>query len=248
MLQPSSNMIKEKTVKELLDDLQSIVDCYLKPSLPKEAPIFISSTIDPVRALHLREACFHRITELAEAACSEFKKGSLIAGYLLTRAIMETLALFWYFLDEVRGALKEGDIEHLREILTRMMVGAKVEEAKDEIAKAVGKTKEEMGKTLDPIHVLNLIRHVSKEYPAFGDVYDYLCEVAHPNIAGLIKAYVKNDWDKGTTYFGKEHGGFGSHLESDLQALIVSLEYFMDLYDESAQLFERFMRLCKAKI
>ena len=42
-------MIKEKTVTELLSDMQSIVDCYLKPSLPREALLFISKSIDPDR-------------------------------------------------------------------------------------------------------------------------------------------------------------------------------------------------------
>ncbi len=236
-------MIKEKTVTELLDDLQSIVDCYLKPCLPKEVPIFISTSIDPAKALQLREACFHRITELADSACDAFKKGNLVSGYLLARAIMETFALFWYFLDEVRGALKEGDVEHLREVLKRMLVGAKIEKAREVFAEILEKTKEEIGKSLDPIHVMDLMRHVSKEIPSFLGVYEHLCEVSHPNAAGLIKAYVRNDWDKGTVYFGKEFGRFGSHLESDLQALIISLEIFMDLYDESALLLKRFQEL-----
>ncbi len=237
-------MIKEKTSKELLDDLQDIVDHYLKPSLLKEAPVFISSSIDPARALLLREACFHRITELAESACDAFKKGNTVAGYLLARAIMETFALFWYFMDKVSNALKDGDVEDLRIILTRMMVGVKVEKAKDAIVEGLGKAKEEMGKTLDPIHVMDLIRHVSKKHPSFMDHYEFLCEISHPNAAGLLKAYVRNDWDKKTIYFGKEQGSFGSHLESDLQALVISLEGFMDLYDDSVEVFVRFKDWC----
>ena len=122
-------MIKEKTSKELLNDLQDIVN-ILKSSLLKEAPIFISKSIDPARALHLREACFHRITELAESACDAFRNGNNVVGYLLARAIMETFALFWYFLDEVRDALKDEDIVDLRAVLTRMMAGAKAGKAK----------------------------------------------------------------------------------------------------------------------
>jgi hypothetical protein len=237
-------MIKEKTVKELLDDLQSIVN-LLKSSLPKEAPIFISKSIDPARALHLREACIHRITELAESACDAFKSGNNVAGYLLARAIMETFALFWYFTDKVRDALKDEDVEKVRAVLTRMMVGAKVEKAKDAIVGVLGKTKEAMGKSLDPIHVLDLIRHLAKEIPPFMDHYEFLCEVAHPNATGLLKAYVRNDWDKGVSYFGREQGSFGSHLESDLQALIVSLEGFMDLYADSAELLLKFQKACE---
>lgn len=62
MLHLGSNMIKEKTVKELLDDLQKMV-YILRSRLPKEAPLFFSKSIDPLRGLHLREACIHRIVE-----------------------------------------------------------------------------------------------------------------------------------------------------------------------------------------
>ncbi len=85
-------MTKEKTVPELLDDLQNI-SSLLKASLPREAPLFFSKSIDQVRALHLREACMHRISELVESACDAFKKGNAMSGYILARAIMETFAL-----------------------------------------------------------------------------------------------------------------------------------------------------------
>lgn len=159
---------------------------------------------------------------------------------------METFALFWYFMDKVSAALKVGDVEDLRVILTRMMVGARVEKAKDVIVEGLEKTKEEMGKSLDPVHVMDLIRYVSKKIPPFMDHYEFLCEVSHPNAAGLLKAYVRNDWDKGIVYFGKENSGFSGHLGSDLQALIVSLEGFMDLYDDSASILGSFAALSES--
>jgi hypothetical protein len=48
-------MTQEKTSKELLDDLQDIVDHYLKPSLLKEAPIFALSRAKsrlPMKIIH----------------------------------------------------------------------------------------------------------------------------------------------------------------------------------------------------
>ncbi len=238
-------MTQEKSIPELLDGLQSIVDT-LKSSLPKEAPIIISKSVDPSRALHLREACVHRIAELAESACDAFKKGSHVSGYLLVRASMETIALFWYFVDEVRDALKNGDIEDLRKVLTRMLMGVKLEAARDAIAKVTQKTRAELGKSLDPIHVMDLLRHVEKEVPSFMEHYDFLCEVSHPNAAGLIKAYVRNDWEKKVVYFGKEEGCFESHLPSDLKGFIACLECYMDLYDKSAGILTRFISLSES--
>jgi hypothetical protein len=226
--------IKEKTVKELLDDLQSVVD-LLKASLPKQAPLVFSTSIDPLRALHLREACMHRITELVESACKAFNQGNNVSGYILARAIFETFALFWYFIDAVKKGLQYRDIEELRKILTRMLIGSKAEPSKENVRRAFREEGEGIAEgRLEPIHVATLIDHVKKQIPPFEDHYNFLCEIAHPNAMGLIRAYVKNDWDKQVTHFGKEHGSFGGHLESDLGALVISLESFIELYKESA--------------
>ena len=235
--------MKDKTIEELLDELQNLVDT-LKGSLPKEAPLFFSSHIDPVRDLYLREACLHRVTELAESACDEFKKGNLVAGYVLTRAFMETFALFWYFVDKLRDALKDGDVKELREILTRMLLGVKPVDKQVKLKKVFEDVGEEVRKQLNPIHVLKLIEHVEKKLPSFRQLYDYLSEVTHPNAMGFIKAYVRLDWDEKMAYFGKEHGQLGSHLATDLEALTIWLEGYIGLYNESAELFKRFQELC----
>ncbi len=246
MLQSGSNMIKEKTVKELLGDLQKVVYA-LQARSPKEAPLFFSKSIDPLRGLHLREACFHRIAELAESTYEAFKKENLATGYLLAQAIVETMALFWHFLDEVRDALKNEDSEHLREILTRILVGTKAEKTKDDAEAGWEEVEEVMEKPLGLVHPIDLIKHISKAYPPFLDIYDYLCEVSHPGVDGLIKAYTRNDWEARMVFFGKGQGKFGSHLQSDLEALMLMLAHFMDLYDESERLLEKFMRLCEVK-
>lgn len=227
--------MEEKSKQELLEELNVIVDT-LKVSLPTEAPIFISKAIDPCRALQLREACFHRVTELAESAYDAFKKDNYVAAYILMRGVIETVALFWYFCDQIADALTTQDLDHLKEMLSKVLAGAKATKAK------------EAGWSLDPVHILTFIRHVAKKVPPFADHYDFLSEVAHPNAAGLIKAYVRNDWDKGVVYFGKEHGKLGSHLEFDLEALIVILNSFMDLYDRSAPQLEKFLEFCEANL
>ena len=230
-----------------MDELKNVVDT-LKGSLPKEAPLFFSSHIDPVRALHLREACIHRITELAGSACDEFKKGNLVSGYVLTRAVMETFALFWYFIDKLRDALKDGAVKELREILTRMLLGVKPVEKQEKLKKVFEEVGEESPKQLSPIHVAKLLEYIKKKLPPYGELYDYLSEVTHPNAMGLKKAYIRYDWDKKMAYFGKERGQFGSHLGLDLEAFIIWLEGFIGLYNESAELLAKFQGLCNAGV
>ena len=242
--------MKDKTTDELLKDLDHVVHS-LKDNLSKHAPIFIGASpnshpsLDPVKALHLREACLHRITELAESAYDGFKKGNLVTGYLLARAIYETVALFWYFLDQLQASLESGDLEELREILRRMLLGSKIETVKKNVVDILDHSNEASGQSLDPIHVSKLINHVAEKIPPFKEHYDFLCEITHPNAMGLIKAYVKNDFQTGIAYFGKEQGQFASHLGMDLEALIVVVESFVESYNESASLLRNFQENCE---
>lgn len=207
--------------------------------MSKDAPISHLS-LDPVRALHLREACLHRITELTESAYDGFKNGNLVTGYLLARAIYETLALFWYFIDQIKASLESGDLEELRDILTKMLVRSKVETIQKNVVDILEQSKEGLDETLDLIYVSKLIKHVAEKIPPFKMHYDFLCEITHPNAMGLIKAYVRNDYQAGKVYFGKEQGRFAGHLGMDLEALIIVLESFVDSYNESASLISSF--------
>lgn len=235
-------MTKEKALGDLLEDLQNMV-ITLKSSLPKESSLIIPKPTDPLQILHLREACYHRITELADSACSAFKQTNMAAGYLLAKAIMETFALFWCFVDQLKNALKHDDLEGLRGVLARMAIGVKVYEGEEQESKAFDQNRESIDWLLTPMHVTEFMKHVAQEIPPFKDQYDYLCEMVHPNSLGLIRAYVKNDWDRGVSYFGKEQGRLGGHLESDLEGLLLVLEGFMTRYRESEELLEKLRAL-----
>ncbi len=232
-------MIKEKNLKNLLDELQGIVNSF-KVKLPKETPLFIASSIDPLRILFLREACFHRIAELSESTYEAFKKENLIAGYVLAQAVMEVFALFLYMIGAVQGALRDGDVEALKEILVRIFIGINSKKKLDSFEEIEGARIFE--KMSNPSSVSVLMKYVTENLSSFKDLYDCFNEVAQPNAMNFIKAYVRSDRSKKMTYFGKEQGKLGGHLESDIQVLISCLEDFMDMYNQFARLVVSFQR------
>ncbi|MBM3192008.1 MAG: hypothetical protein FJZ63_05090 [Chlamydiae bacterium] len=234
--------------QELLKDLKHIADA-LQANLPKQAAIFIpqdslAATLDPLRILQLREACIHRVSELAESTYEAFNKGNRVAGYVLARAIYETVALFWCFVDRLEKSLETGDLEELRETLTRMVLGSKIDKVKESITDILKEAQEPLPKNLNPIYISDCIKEVAKQLPPFKEHYDFLCEVTHPNAMGLIKAYVRNDFQAGISCFGKEQGSLSSHLEKDLEALILVLESFIERYNHSGFLLIRFQKNC----
>ena len=231
---------------ELMSEFSALV-ATLQANLPSSAPMFLSNVNDPCRALHLREACLHRVTELAESSLDAFKKNNNVAGYLLARAIMETVALFIYFLDKTEDAVASGDVKQIQEVLTHMLIGTKSKMIGAGIKKAFEDAGEEIpnSKLLDPIHVMDLIKHVSQKIPPYAQIYDFLSEVAHPNALGLVRTYVKIDWAQKIAYFGKEHGELGSHLESDLETIVLVLRIFIIRYNESAVMLEKLQHICE---
>lgn len=204
----------------------------LKNSLPTEAPLMLCKAIDPSQALILRETCLYRISELTESAYEDFAKGQLISAFIMTRAIMETESLFWTFLDEIEEALKNKNIEKIRVFLSMALTDVKATQAK------------EMGRELDPHHVLKLVRDkMGKKITHYYNQYEALSEFSHPNAAGLNETYARIDYDQAMVFFGINKSRVHANLA--LPPLVGSIEAFLERYDESAKLMEEFVILCE---
>lgn len=215
----------------MLEKLKNISDT-LKNSLPIEAPLLVSKAIDPCRALVLREACLHRISELVESAYEDFSKDRLISAFIVARAIMETESLFWTFLDKIEQSLKTKNIDEIRTFLSKALAGVKATQAK------------KLGRTLDPVHVLKLVRdEMGKNIAHYYDHYEALSEFSHPNAAGLNESYARIDYDQLKVFFGLNKDRV--HADLALPPLVGSLEAFLIKYDESAKLLEDFVSLCE---
>lgn len=220
-----------RTDKDDLEILKEVVT-ILENSLPTEILLAISKAIDPCRAHVFREACLHRIAELAGSAYEAFHKKKLITAFTLCRSIMETEALFWDFVTMLEDALRKQSISKIRKFLTKAMLGAKIQTG-DVIS------------SMTPHHVLTLVRDgMGKQIKGYFNQYEFLSEFAHPNAAGVIKAYVKLDWEKHMAYLGLNHDKIFPDLA--LPKLVGSLQAFIPCYDNSAKLLSQFIPLCES--
>jgi hypothetical protein len=151
---------------------------------------------------------------------------------------METEALFWRFLDELKESLSTRTVDKIRTFLSRSLTGVK----DDEIKKI--KRPNDPSTVPDPINVLTLIKNVGKRIHHYPLHYASLCELTHPNAAGTINAYVTLNWSTNTAHFGKGKATLTPELA--LPQLVVSLQTFTKLYDQSADLLEEFTLLCES--
>ncbi len=219
----------------LIHELKDIVDT-LNNSLPKEMPFGFSISFDPGRAVVLREACLYRVAEIAESAYEAFVKDRLVVAFILSRAIMETEALFWAFVEELQLAIQNRNIDKIREFLTRCLVGVKSPQLKQ--------LKNSMYANLivDPTNILTFIDKMNKKVRSYRFHFDSLSEFSHPNAAGTVGAYVSLDLDAGVARFGRNESKLTPELA--LPQLVASLKGFLSIYDNSAKLLERFVPLC----
>lgn len=226
----------ESNNEDLIKELKNIVDT-LNNSLPKEAPFDFSFSIDPIRALVLREACLYRVAEIAESAYEDFVKDRLVAAFILSRAFMETETLFWTLIDQLETAIKARKIDDIRKFLTDCLIGVKSEQLKQ------FKNPKDPNLITTPTNILTLIEKMGKKIRYYPLHYASLSEFSHPNAAGTVDAYVLLDHAARMARFGKNRSKLIHELA--LPQLVGSLQGFLSGYDYSAKLLKAFVPLCE---
>lgn len=138
----------------------------------------------PYKALVIRGGLLWRSQELGADAINAFSDGRLATAIILTRAVIENVALHWRLSDLIERR-QEITPNELSDTLTRMLVGWKNDKEFPEA-----------------LNVLTMIGHLDKYIPGVRDTYDQLSEVAHPNYGGVHGLYAENEEANFTTALG----------------------------------------------
>lgn len=187
----------------------------MSATLPPSVDLFaLSKYKSPGNAMMLRESLFWRAEELARNAVSAIEAGDLVAGALLSRAVMETTAALVYLHKLVETGIKGGVTAELNTKIVDFLTGSKVWE--------------EMG---DAVSVMKMIDVVNKLVPGFRGHYDTLSEFAHPNWLGVHGAYGIIDQNMLTVSFVR--GGRNPEANAAMIAgmLAAALGLTMGYYD-----------------
>ena len=159
----------------------------LEASLPVkvEANSLTLNSKIPFKALSLREALIHRTSALASPAVALFENRNPVAGIILTRAIIETVAVTFALRREIARFLNDKNVVAFNEFLNAGLVGSRWPNAETPARS-----------------VLTLIDHVAKEFVGYRETYDSLCEFAHPNWSGVLGAFGTIDHENHTLHLG----------------------------------------------
>ena len=109
-------------LKKAREQVNIISSCL--PNRVEAAGLTLKSKL-PFKALSLREVLIHRISELAECAMIKYEERKIVPAFVLTRAVIETVALIYWLHKKIAELLESKDIEKLDYFLMKAMLGSK---------------------------------------------------------------------------------------------------------------------------
>jgi hypothetical protein len=233
---PQPNM--EHSVPAVMEKIAGRLES-LEFNLPKRIDAMAISPMSklPVKVLLYRGALIWRLVELGRAASENFAADRLVAGIIVTRAVVETTAALWFLCSKVDTAVDSNDLGNIDEYLMRMNVGT-----------ATGSTAQDSVPTTGPlprpIKVGLFLKHVEKDLKGFSHQYGMLSEYAHPNWAGTVLLYSKPNLETKVTDFGQNLRRADSTKQLGVINLLVALELFEGSYNRISDVMPAFIALC----
>ena len=143
---------------------------------------------------------------------------------------METAAAGWYVRRKIERVIDEDDFGDIDETLMKLLVGTKIDENMP-----------------NSINVMTFLDYVEREIPGIRRQYDELSEFAHPNWAGTLLLFGRNDKEQIVTDFGS-----GLRSEASIQAGAINLEValmiFAHTYERIGEAMPPFTKMAEARL
>lgn len=167
----------------------------------------------PFKATSVRETLIHRVSALASPAVALLEAGNLVAAIVLTRAVLETVAVVFSLRREVDAFLENGKVERLDDFLMACLVGSRWPDAETQARS-----------------VLTMIDHLDKQFEGYRATFDSLCEYAHPNWSGVLGSFGSIDRENHVLHLTQR--GRDSIRAIGATSLAMSLNLFQHEYDD----------------
>jgi hypothetical protein len=202
-------------LKQLLEETEPQYQAFLGILPSKVSRDSVSNTSkSALKAYCIRAGLLHRTADLVGAAIVLYRQRKDLPAFVVTRAVLETFALFYYFIKKLEEAVNSGKVQDVDETLMQLLFGARNEDG----PKA--------------INVLTAVDRLDKDFNDIRKYYDELCEIAHPNWMGTFGHYGKATESPYTHHFESTHEGVPP--EAGLVVVKDILVYLLEM-DKSVQ-------------
>ena len=142
----------------------------------------------PFRSLSLREAVSWRLQDLLYQSKLLSDSNHLLGARILLRSAFETLAVLIHLNQLMRKVVSgEIDFHAFSDKTTILLLGSR-----------------DKSTPYESLNIVTILQKCDKKYPGIFEIYEGLCESAHPNYEGLSGGYSTIDYENHVTlYFNK---------------------------------------------
>lgn len=186
-----------------------------------------------------QQVVLHRIVDLSCSIINCWENKQISSAFVLLRTLNENTSVIYDANQRLTGLIEKKDFENIYKLIFNLQYGTRInerieqaveDESKDDSIQDVEKVKLEIREAYTAQQILNVLDRISKDIPKHREIYEYLCEYAHPNWDGLMGLYCK--WkDKFTINISNDNSFNEETATRFFQTMDMFLKMFIDGYD-----------------
>ena len=195
----------------------------------------------------LKEALLFRSTELAETAIDLYRRNLLVSGAIITRSLLETIALFNRLNESCAKVVKQHERgNYCDEIIKELLKSVQ------RISLATTTTRDnETQSNIEPCKVPALINSLDTRFKTdckLKRMYDELCQFVHPNFNGCTDSFTKWNTQENYVEFIQDYHHVQLNAVRDHIFLFKILDIVEKLENEMMELLPKFAEACEEYI
>ena len=207
MLIPGPTMPPLDAAYEYLAELRAKLPVELrKDSLTQYSKI-------PFKASSLHGLLGHRTWHLGTAALMLFQQNHRLAGIIVTRSILETVAVAYALQRRIQKYLHSASDQSLDSYLMKLLIASGAPDAKH-----------------PAMNISGLVNSLDKRITGFKTSYNELSEFVHPNWSGTLGSFGSIDESTDALFYGASNDPVDDGV--GLGALAGSVGVFSEIYSE----------------
>lgn len=176
------------------------------------------------------QVSLHRLVDLAEGLLRELEEKRIVSAFILLRAIYENSAIVFDANEKLNLLMEKKDFNEIYKLIFNLQYGTRLEESIKsfvEYEKEKENEEKELVKIITAQQILNVIDKLSEED---RNIYNHLCEYAHPNYDGMMGSYVIVK-DKFVNQISTQNAINRRNIGNLFKALTRALKLFVEGHD-----------------
>ena len=227
----------ENTFEQIRIHLMALEQCKRNELYPEHNNIVITKTV--YQFVVYNQIVLHRVVDLSDGILVSWTNENVSSAFVLLRALDENVSVIFDANIRLGELIIQKDFVGIYKLIFNLQYGTRI---KERIIQALEKERglresadlklsdEEVKEAYTAQQILNVMDRISKIFPRHRELYEYLCEYAHPNYNGLNGLYA--DWkDTVTVGITRQNGISKENVSKFFQPFEIFLKMFVAGHD-----------------